>query len=94
MGFAVPKTPAHSLMLLNRYMRTDMLQHIHVRLHKMRDENEPGSLCIIWRKASNRSSAPTQCPITPMRNSGGCMTLTEAGFWQGTVAPALGVTLA
>lgn len=43
MGFAVPKTPAHSLMLLNRYMRTDMLQHIHVRLHKMRDENEPGS---------------------------------------------------
>jgi hypothetical protein len=43
MGFAVPKTPAHSLMLLNSYMRTDMLQHIHLRLHKMRDENEPGS---------------------------------------------------
>lgn len=42
MGFAVPKTPAHRLMLLNRYMRTDMPQHIHVRLHKMRDENEPG----------------------------------------------------
>lgn len=43
MGFAVPKTPAHSLMLLNSYMRTDMLQHIHLRLHKMRDEGEPGS---------------------------------------------------
>lgn len=44
MGFAVPKTPAHSLMLLNSYMRADMLQHIHVRLHKMRNEdNEPGS---------------------------------------------------
>ncbi|WP_137136514.1 hypothetical protein [Rhizobium sp. FKY42] len=43
MGFAVPKTPAHSLMLLNSYMRTDMLQHIHSRLHKMRDADEPGS---------------------------------------------------
>jgi hypothetical protein len=43
MGFAVPKTPAHSLMLLNSYMRTDMLQHIHIRLHKMRDEDGTGS---------------------------------------------------
>ncbi|WFU07513.1 hypothetical protein QA648_36520 (plasmid) [Rhizobium sp. CB3171] len=43
MGFAVPKTPSHSLMLLNRYMRTDMLQHVHLRLHKMRDEDESGS---------------------------------------------------
>lgn len=43
MGFAVPKTPAHSLMLLNSYMRTDMLRHIHLRLHQMRDGNEPGS---------------------------------------------------
>jgi hypothetical protein len=42
MGFAVPKTPAHSLMLLNSYMRTDMLQHIHIRLHK-RDEDGTGS---------------------------------------------------
>jgi hypothetical protein len=46
MGFAVPKTPAHSLMLLNSYMRTDMLQHIHLRLHQMRDAKRPGSpLC-------------------------------------------------
>lgn len=43
MGFAVPKTPTHSLMLLNSYMRTDMLQHIHLRLHKMRAEDGPGS---------------------------------------------------
>ena len=43
MGFAIPKTPAHSLQLLNNYMRTDMLSHIHLRLHRMRDENEPGS---------------------------------------------------
>ena len=43
MGFAVPKTPAHSLMLLNSYMRTDMLQHIHIRLHRMRDEDKTGS---------------------------------------------------
>jgi plasmid stabilization system protein ParE len=43
MGFAVPKTPAHSLMLLNSYMRTDLLRHIHLRLHQMRDTNEPGA---------------------------------------------------
>ena len=43
LGFAVPKLPAHSLVLLNRYMRTDMLEHIHLPLHRMRDENEPGS---------------------------------------------------
>lgn len=43
MGFAVPKTPAHSLMLLNNYMRTDMLQHIHSRLHQMRDSGGGGS---------------------------------------------------
>lgn len=43
MGFAVPKTPTHSLMLLNSYMRTDMLQHIHSRLHKMRDMEGSGS---------------------------------------------------
>ncbi|BCH19723.1 hypothetical protein MesoLjLa_65740 (plasmid) [Mesorhizobium sp. L-2-11] len=43
MGFAVPKTPTHSLMLLNSFMRTDMLQHIHWRLHEMRDEDGPGS---------------------------------------------------
>ena len=43
MGFAVPKTPAHSLMLLNSYMQTDMLLHIHLRLDQMRDGNEPGS---------------------------------------------------
>jgi hypothetical protein len=43
MGFAVPKTPAHSFMLLNSYMRTDLLRHIHLRLHQMRDTNEPGA---------------------------------------------------
>lgn len=43
MGFAVPKTPSHSLQLLNNYMRTDMLSHIHLRLHRMRDADEPGS---------------------------------------------------
>lgn len=43
MGFAVPKTPAHSLLLLNSYMRTDLLRHIHQHLHQMKDGNEPGS---------------------------------------------------
>lgn len=43
MGFAVPKTPAHSLMLLNSYMRTYILQHIHTHLHKMKDEGGHGS---------------------------------------------------
>ena len=43
MGFAVTKTRAHSLMVLNSYMRTDLLQHIHLRLHQIRDANEPGS---------------------------------------------------
>lgn len=42
-GFAVPKSPAHSLLLLNNYMRTDLLSHVHLRLHQMRDANEPGS---------------------------------------------------
>lgn len=28
---------------MNNYMRTDMLQHIHLRLHKMRDEGGSGS---------------------------------------------------
>ncbi|MBB4188413.1 hypothetical protein GGE07_005092 [Sinorhizobium terangae] len=32
LGLAVSNTPTHSLMLLNSYMRTDMLQHIHLRL--------------------------------------------------------------
>lgn len=43
MGFTVPKTPAHSLMLLNNYMRTDLLHNVHLRLHQLRDANEPGS---------------------------------------------------
>jgi len=30
-------------MLLNSYMRTDMLQHIHSRLHQMRDSGGDGS---------------------------------------------------
>lgn len=43
MGFAVPKTPTHSLMLLNSHMRTDMLKHIHSHLHKLRDKDGSGS---------------------------------------------------
>lgn len=43
MGFAVPRTPAHSLQLLNSYMRTDLLRNIHLRLHQLRDANAPGS---------------------------------------------------
>ncbi len=43
MGFAVPKTPTHSPMLLNSYMRTDMLQHIHAHPYKMKDNDGPGS---------------------------------------------------
>jgi len=42
-GFDVPKAPGHSLLLLNNYMRTDLLSHIHLRLHQMRDANKPGS---------------------------------------------------
>jgi hypothetical protein len=43
LGFAVPVTPGHSLMLLNHYMRTDMLLNIHQSLHRMRDANMAGS---------------------------------------------------
>ncbi|MER9202932.1 hypothetical protein NKH74_27715 [Mesorhizobium sp. M0933] len=43
MGFAAPVTPAHSLRLLNNYMRTDLLRHIHLHVHQMKDGNEPGS---------------------------------------------------
>jgi len=28
-GFAVPKSPSHSLQLLNRHMRTNLLLHVH-----------------------------------------------------------------
>jgi hypothetical protein len=43
MGFAVPVSPAHSLLLLNSYMRTDLLLGIHRHVHRMRDQNVAGS---------------------------------------------------
>ncbi|MEL4073492.1 hypothetical protein WKW50_25710 [Ochrobactrum sp. GPK 3] len=43
MGFAAPKNPTHSLMLLNSYMRTDMLLHIHLRMNKLQEEGQSGS---------------------------------------------------
>lgn len=39
MGFAIPVSPAHSLLLLNSYMRTDLLLGIHRHVHRLRDEN-------------------------------------------------------
>lgn len=33
-GFAVPASPSHSLRMLNNYMRTDLLMHIHMHIHK------------------------------------------------------------
>ena len=43
MGFAVPVSPGHSLLLLNSYMRTDLLLSIHQHVHRMKDRNESGS---------------------------------------------------
>ncbi|WP_272800820.1 hypothetical protein [Sphingobium sp. AntQ-1] len=43
MGFAVPVSPAHALLLLNSYMRTDLLLGIHGHVHQMRDQNAAGS---------------------------------------------------
>ena len=40
LGFAIPKTPSHSLQLLNRYMRTDLLRSIHQHIHQMRDAKQ------------------------------------------------------
>ncbi len=42
-GFAVPVSPGHSLLLLNNYMRTDLLLGIHRHVHLMKDRNAPGS---------------------------------------------------
>ena len=39
MGFATPVSPAHSLLLLNSYMRTDLLLGIHRHVHRLSDEN-------------------------------------------------------
>ena len=61
MGFAVPKTPAHSLMLLNSYMRTDMFQHIHSRLHKMRDSGGDGSPLHQMAKIMNSDRSRITC---------------------------------
>ena len=43
MGFATPVSPGHSLLLLNRYIRTDLLLGIHRHIHRMKDRNELGS---------------------------------------------------
>ncbi len=43
LGFAVPVSPSHSLLLLNSYMRTDLLLGIHRHVHRMRDQNAAGS---------------------------------------------------
>lgn len=43
MGFSVPVSPSHSLQLLNRYMRTDLLRSLHHHIHCMKDNAEPGS---------------------------------------------------
>ncbi|QDK36070.1 hypothetical protein DM450_25525 (plasmid) [Sphingomonas sp. IC081] len=42
-GFAVPVSPGHSLLLLNNYMRTDLLLGIHRHVHLLQDQNAPGS---------------------------------------------------
>lgn len=43
MGFADPVSPSDSLRLLNNYMRTDLLRHIHLHVHQLRDKKAPGS---------------------------------------------------
>lgn len=42
MGFVYRRHRSTRSCFLNSNMRTDMLQHIHFRLHKMRDEDGPG----------------------------------------------------
>lgn len=42
-GFAIPAAPGHSLRLLNDYMRTDLLRQLHLHIHQMKDNQEPGS---------------------------------------------------
>ena len=42
-GFAIPAAPGHSLRLLNDYMRTDLLRPLHLHIHRMKDNQEPGS---------------------------------------------------
>lgn len=43
MGFAVPVSPAHSLRLLNDYMRTDLLLSIHRHIRQRIDQKKRGS---------------------------------------------------
>jgi len=43
LGFATPRSPGHSLMLLNGYMRTSLLGSLHNRLHEIRGADMPGS---------------------------------------------------
>jgi hypothetical protein len=42
-GFAVPVSPSHSLLLLNNYMRTDLLLGIHRHVHRVKEQNPAGS---------------------------------------------------
>jgi hypothetical protein len=39
-GFAVPVSPGHSLLLLNSYMRTDLLLSIHQHVHRIKERSE------------------------------------------------------
>ena len=43
MGFATPVAPAHSLQLLNSYMRTDILRHLHESIQKKMDDGTASS---------------------------------------------------
>jgi hypothetical protein len=43
MGFAVPASPGHSLLLLNSYMRADLLLSIHQHVHRTKDRKGPES---------------------------------------------------
>ena len=43
MGFTTPVSPAHSLKLLNEYMRTDLLRSIHEKVMYRRDQKYEGS---------------------------------------------------
>lgn len=43
MGFAAPVTPAHSLRLLNDYMRTDLLLNVHRHVREMMNQKKRGS---------------------------------------------------
>lgn len=43
MGFTTPVAPAHSLQLLNGYMRTDILRHVHESIQSKMDTGPASS---------------------------------------------------